>query len=188
MARKTVNKNNKKNEKKDYGFKNKETKRQKNDEVTKLVEMILVVLVIFAGFYIITSFITKKQSNTNSTENVSEDDKIIQYDEILIGNLFNQPNNEYYVLLTNDDSYYKDSLNYYSQSYNQKEDTIRLYTVDTNDLLNKSYIAEQSNINVENIKDFKVSTTTLILIKDKKIQKAIEGDIEVTKELIEISK
>lgn len=188
MAKKTVNKNNKKNEKKEYGFKNKETKKQKNDEVTKLVEMILVVLVIFAGFYIITSFITKKQSNTSNTENVSEDDKIIQYDEILIGNIFNQPNSEYYVLITNDDSNYKDSLDYYSQTYKQKENAIKFYTADTNELLNKSFISENSNLNVENIKDFKVSKTTLILIKDKKIQKSIEGDVEVIKELIEISK
>ena len=87
----------------------KKTKKNKktNDEVTKLVEMIFIVLVVFAAFYVITIFVTKNQKTTSNEQIDETENTIIQYDQILLGNIFNQSPSEYYVVITDDDSNYK---------------------------------------------------------------------------------
>lgn len=162
--------------------------KKANDEVTKLVEMIFIVLVVFAAFYIITIFVTKNQKSTNSDQVNESEDTIIQYDEILLGNIFDQNPNEYYVVVTDDESNYKESIEFYIQTYNQKDEHIRVYTSSINEKLNANYVSENSKLDTDNINEFKVKTITLIKIKDKKIEYRVEGELEVTKKLAEISK
>lgn len=162
--------------------------KKTNDEVTKLVEMIFIVLVVFAAFYVITIFVTKNQNSTSNEQTNESENTIIQYDKILLGNIFEQNPSEYYVVITDEDSNYKESIDYYLQMYNQKEEHNRVYTASINEKLNANYISENSKLDTDNINEFKVKTTTLIKIKDKKIEYSVEGELEVTKKLAEMSK
>ena len=51
---------------------------------------------------------------------------------------------------------------------------------------NKSYIGEESHLSGGNIKDIKVTGTTLIRIKDKEISSSYENSEDITKKLKEL--
>ena len=142
-------------------------------------------LVIFAAFYIITYWVKKSQSKTNINQEETEK-AIIQYDEILLGRLFMQNNNEYYVLIIEE----KDENNYqtYLTSYKEKENALRFYTAKLANAFNKSYKADTSVLNTDNIKEVKVKDTTLVKIKERKIIETFEGKTKVLEKLGELIK
>lgn len=161
------------------------TKKMPADEATKLVEVILILLVIFAAFYIITYWV-KKSGNKKTLEQETQENAVIQYDEILIGRLFMQKNNEYYVLIVDKE----DTNNYqsYLTSYKEKENALRFYTADLGDAMNQKYKAEASNLATDDITNLKVKDTTLVKIKDQKIEETLEGKTEVITKLGELIK
>lgn len=163
-----------------------DVKKQTTDEVTKFVEVILVLLVIFTTFYLITYWVNKNKKETNLNSTV--EDTIIQYDEILLGRLFLQNTNEYYVLILEDKNSYKNIYQPYINSYMEKENALRLYRAYLDNAFNRTYKAEDSNMEVESIESLKVKTTSLLKIKEHKIIETIEGKDEVLKKLTEISK
>lgn len=161
----------------------------KSDEITKLVEVILIILVVFAAFYLITSWVTKsKTAPSNENKPNKAEEKIIQYDEILLGNLLREPNDEYYVLAIKEDdssaSYYKSQI----ATYDEKEGHLRVYTSQLANSFNKKYLSEESNLLVENSKDLKVKDTTLFRIKNGKVEEAIEGTESIVQKFAELVK
>lgn len=158
----------------------KQTKIEKNatDEVTKLVEVILILLVIFAAFYIITYWIKKAETKKDILQEETES-AMIQYDEILMGRLFEQKNDEYYVLIIDKE----DETNYqtYLSSYKEKENALRFYTIKLGSAFNEKYKAETSKLDTQNIKEIKVKGSTLIHIKDKRIEQYWEADSMLSK-------
>lgn len=160
-------------------------KHNATDEVTKLVEVILIVLVIFAAFYIITYWIKKSETKKDILPQESEN-VMIQYDEILMGRLLEQKNSEYYVLIIDEE----DKTNYqaYLSSYNEKENALRFYTAKLDSAFNRKYKAESSKLDTQNIKEIKVKETTLVYIKDKKIENHWEGVTSILGKLGELIK
>lgn len=158
-----------------------------DNEMSKLIVLILVVALIFALFYVITLFVTKKDSNTsNSDENV---EATIQYQKILAGNILSQKNSEYYVLVYfKDDNFidlYKSYLTYYSTSV---ENAVPYYFVDMDDVFNISFVSEESKLSVTSSKDFKFSQTALLRIKDGKVISTYEGNEQITGKLGRMTK
>lgn len=161
-----------------------------DNEMSKLIILILVVALVFALFYVITLFVTKKDSGSNSTNEGEKNTEIsIQYEKILASNIFSQKSDEYYVLAYfSDDKYldlYKNYLSYYKTSV---DGAVPYYLVDMNDVFNKSFIAEKSNLSVSNIKDIKFSQTALLRIRDNKIISAYEGNEQITGKLGRMTK
>lgn len=165
--------------------KNTQIIKSSTDEITKLVEVIIILLVIFAAFYIITYWV-KKSKTENNIKNTETTNAIIQYDEILMGRLFAQNNTEYYVLIIDE----KDENNYqtYLTSYKEKENALRMYTSKLENAFNKKYKAKDSKLDTENIKELKVKDTTLIRIKEKRIEETFEGKTSVLKKLGDLIK
>lgn len=144
--------------------------------VKKLILYILIIIVILILFYALTIFLTnrlKKQDN----QNIENKDVVIDYEKILVQNMFSKSENTYYVLAIFEDdenvSNYTNSL----ESYSEKENSLKVYTIDMNTAFNKKYISEESNFDLE-YPIFK--ETTLLKIEDKKIVEVYEGkdDIE----------
>jgi len=150
-----------------------------NSEVKNLLIIILVVTAIFLIFYGITTLVTKNKSNTNNKTN---EEVAIQYDEILLGTLFEQTNTEYYVLISKEDDTYLSTYSNLISIYQTSEDSIRVYFANLDNGFNKNYKAEKSNIS-NNLKELKLSGTTLLKIKDKNIISSYEDNTVITAHL-----
>ena len=152
-------------------------------EVSKLVKLVIIVTVIFVIFYGITVLVNKKEENSsnNNSQTVS-----VQYDEILISNILIQPNDEYYVMIYDADDYDVVVYNSYLQLYQQKEDALRYYTAELDNVFNNIFKAEESNLNVSNIQQLKIKSSTLLRIRNGRIAAHYEGD-EIIEHLKEIT-
>lgn len=137
-----------------------------SDEVGRLIKMVVIVTVIFLVFYVITLIVTKEKEVEKEKTPAT-----IQYEEILLGNILNQSSDNYYVLVFDEDDEY--TIYYETKLSSQKT---KHYTVNIDNPLNKKFIDEKSNLNVSNIKDLKVSQSTLFEIKNKKIVNTYEGN------------
>ncbi len=156
------------------------------NEMAKLILLIIIVAVAFGLFYAITLLVVKKEK-TNKTEPTTE--ATIQYKKILVSNILNQKDEEYYVLAyKNKDQYveaYQNYLKYYELS---KEDAYPYYYVELDNSLNKNYTSENSNLNTEKTEELKFSQTTLLRIKSGKIISIYEGKDRIKGKLERMTK
>lgn len=158
-------------------------KKEKNNEMVKLVKIVLLITAIFLIFYGITILVTD-----NRKEEQTPTDVTIQYDEILLSSLLEQPNSEYYVLVTKEDDDYAGVYSVYTSKYQSKENKLRLYTANLSNGFNSSYEAEESNTNTTKIEELKLKDSTLLKISNKKIVAAYEGSTKIIEHLKSISK
>ena len=68
-------------------------------EIGNLFKIILIILVVFGIFYIFTYYLQKNRKSEMLKNNITNKITTIQYDEILLGDLLNQNDTEYYVLI-----------------------------------------------------------------------------------------
>lgn len=137
--------------------------------VKKLVINLVAVLLVILIFFFITTLVTKKIDHLN----IIDPGKIpaqIQYKEILAGETFNMSDEEYFVL-------FYDFNGPYALYYDQisSSETLKIYTVDLGKIVNKKYISDTTNSNVQNIDDLKVKDATLIKISSKQNIMYTEG-------------
>lgn len=151
-------------------------------EISKLIKLIIVVSLIVLIFYGLTVLVNQEKEVENPDTPAS-----IQYDEILIGNVLKQPNEEYYVMIYDDEDYDTSLYSTYLDLYKQKDEAIRIYTSQLNNPLNQNFKAEKSNLDISDISDLKVQSSTLLKINDGKIEEFYEGE-KLVEHLKEISK
>lgn len=146
------------------------------DEIRKLLIIIGAVCAIMLVFYFITEGVVKHKNDKPKEE--TPEIKIepdIQYDHILMGSLLNQKEDSYYVLAyTEDDEFYQ-IYEAYLENYNKLDNHLKVYKVNLSDGFNKSYIAETSYLEGNNINSIKVAGTTLIRIEEGEIYLSFEG-------------
>ena len=151
-------------------------------EISKLIKLIIVVSLIVLIFYGLTVLVNQEKEVENPDTPAS-----IQYDEILIGNVLKQPNEEYYVMIYDDEDYDTSLYSTYLNLYKQKDEAIRIYTSQLNNPLNQNFKAEESNLDISDISDLKIQSSTLLKINDGKIEEFYEGE-KLVEHLKEISK
>jgi len=150
-----------------------------SDEYKKLIILIVIIGVVFLIFYLATTFFTKDnhddifKNDLNSTK--------IQYDEIIVGNMFDK-SGEYYVLLLEKDDPYNDVFNSFVTTIKANQ---KIYTVDLSSAFNKTYIGEEYSYNKDS---FKTKGTLLVKIKDSEIKEHYETKENILKKLEELSK
>lgn len=180
MAKKKVNK--KEVKKINRGYINEE-----NDaSISNLIKIIVIIAIAFCLFYAITYVVTK-HNKTYSWENNSVS-SVIQYDKIMLGTLLTQSTDEYYVLALEYSNNDKDIFDTYISMYKETEGSLNFYTVDLDSDFNKKYIAENSNFNINSIKDLEIKDTTLFKIKNSKIVEHIEGNEQIIKKFANLVK
>lgn len=163
------------NESGDYMKKN----NVKEFETGNLFKIMLVICIVFAIFYVLTYYISKKTDNKETNTN-TDTVTVIQYDEILIGSILNQPDDSYYVLITSEYDYtnrYKEYISKYSNGN-------KIYYSFKDNQMNNKYISENENLIVENISDFKVKDNTLLKIVSGKIVDAYSGNQNIMNEIV----
>ncbi len=131
------------------------------NEVKNFIRIIAVVTVIFLIFYMITIFTTgrKKGEYTKNPTTPS----VIQYDEILFGELYHQKETDYYVLVEEKDDPYITLFENLLNQHSKKENGIPYYKVDLSSAFNQKWIGETANFTPENLK---VTGTTLFKIQN----------------------
>ena len=153
-------------------------KSSDEQEISSFIKILVGVLIIIAGIALFTKFVINKDENIYTPK-----DGEVDFNLIMAGSIFNRPESEYYVLAyktkNNDASTYAS----YVSAYQGKEKSIRIYYVDLDSKLNESYYNEKSNVDATSLDDLKMSSPTLIKIKDKKIVKYVEGSNNIKSEL-----
>ena len=149
----------------------KKAKYNNEDEFAKLIKLVIVVTMIFLIFYGITFLVNRKTDEEEKNSTVE-----IQYDNILIGNILIQPNDEYYVMIYDKDDNYLSAYQTFINMYSSKEDAIRVYTADLKNPLNSNFMSDSENFDIDEIGELKIKTTTLIKVKNGKIEKYYVGD------------
>ena len=139
-------------------------------DLGSLIEILAVIVVIILAFLLITNII----KNNGTNQQTSNKDVQIQYEEIFMSNIFNQKENDYYVLMYDSEDTYASAVESYKKAYTAKEDAISFHTVLLNSAFNKKFVTKESNV-VNNIKEFKVSGITLIRVEDKTVTEKYEG-------------
>lgn len=131
-----------------------------SNEVKNFIRIIVVVIVIFFAFYFITMVSTgrKKGDYTKKTTTPST----IQYDEILLGELYHQKETDYYVLVEEKEDPYITLFENLLYQASKKEKGLPYYKVDLSSAFNQKFIAETADF-TENLK---VTGTTLFRIQN----------------------
>lgn len=131
-----------------------------SNEVKNFIRIIAVVTVIFFVFYFITVVSTgrKKGDYTKATTTPS----VIQYDEILLGELYHQKETDYYVLVEEKDDPYISLFEDLLTQNSKKENGITYYRVDLSSAFNQKFVGETADF-TENLK---VTGTTLFRIQN----------------------
>ena len=159
-------------------------KREYNDEEEKsfvnrfimtigIVLLSLVVLYLFIGIFV-TKTITFGKDKEEEKEEVTIDNSTI-----LASQIFDQKEDEYYVLVYNPNDKVYD-IEQFISIYQTKENAITLYKVDSSKKFNSKYIVEKdSNNNPTNIDELRIISPTLIKISSKNVTEYHEGFEEV---------
>ncbi len=154
-----------------------------NDEVKKLIILVTVVTGVFLAFYGITIFM-----NFDKDEEIVETPATVQYKEILLGNILNQKEEEYYVVLSKNKEFNLLTYELWMSNYEEVEESLKTYIVNIDSPFNDKFISDETNLEVDDINDLKVNDDALLKIEDNEVVDVIEGRdeiIEYFKELIE---
>lgn len=161
--------------------KRKQEKKKKvemvEDEDLKLQDKIFVVFCIvmfFAAFYVLTLYITHKNSDTKTDDTVTE--STFSYSEIVFGRSLSMDEKEYLVIYyDSNDEEVASTCSELVANYRSNHST-SLYFVDMGIAFNTQYkTEEETNKNPETIKDLKINGPTVIKVSNKKVVEYIEG-------------
>ncbi len=156
------------------------------DEMKRLIQLVLILVIVFVVFYALTKFLIDRRNldDTVPAEKVVN----IQYNQILLSNLLTQKNEHYYVMASSDDDYASSLYSVYMTQYSEKEKALRFYTVDLKSHFNNPFLAETSHLEITNIKDLKVSGSTLFEIENGVIVHYYEGKETIVNQFKEMLK
>lgn len=138
-----------------------------NNEVKKLITIVVTLIIVCGLFYLIAVLVNNKDKKSEPTE--------IQYSKIIVGDLLNQNNEEYYVLAYDpEDTEYES----YKSTISGKTD-IKYYLLDLTSGFNSKYYTDEQNFDIDSITDISFSETTLLKISNEVISDYYTGN-EIT--------
>lgn len=158
----------------------KEKKNKKNseekDNYFKFITTLAILLLVFVLAYFLIGFFYTKEISFNKDEDDNTSEVSVDNSTIMLGQLFDQSEDEYYVLVydTTDKVL---SISSWMSIYSSKDDALKIYTVDSSKKFNANYIVEEgSNKDATNVSELKVISPTLIKVTNKTISEYIEGE------------
>ena len=157
----------------------KDTKaKEEKDVYFKFITTLAILLILFILAYFVMGYFYTKEINFDDKKEEKEEISI-DNKTIMLGQMFDQSDKEYYVLiydLEDEDSVIKSWVSTYESS----EDAIALYKVDSTKKFNSQYIVEKdSNKSATDLSNLKVISPTLIKVSDKKITQYVEGEDDI---------
>ena len=148
------------------------------DNYFKFITTLTILLILFILTYLLMGvFYTKEIDFNKKDENKSEVN--IDNKTIMLGQLFDQSEEEYYVLVY-DVSDKESLIKSWISIYESSEGALTVYKVDSSKKFNSNYITkENSNKDATGLDNLKVISPTLIKVKNKTIVGYIEGEDEI---------
>lgn len=152
-----------------------------NDEMVSFVKTLTVVACVFLVALALTLGFNSLGFFDKGYQPLPKQASKISYEEILIGNVFNRQDSEYYVYLGN----YTDRLeNFYIISKLEGyTGNIPLYKVDMTKGINKNFVSEYGNPSARSAEELKIKVPTLIKISNGNNILYLEGEENIVKEL-----
>lgn len=158
-------------------------------EMTQFIKILVVLVILVLGVYFFTRiFVTKDLFGKDDSSSVTTKGEY-NYNATLIGNMFNRPEKDYYVMIYDTENinavYYSGLISNYSNGTN-KDKALPIYFADLNNGLNKKYVTEDKNlvnVNTTDFDKFKVGELALIKVSNGKIAKSLTNEDEIAKEL-----
>lgn len=168
--------------KKKENIKNKEPELIKytnddTDQVKKFILILVGVAIVAVALYFLSSKVLIKDGVDKEVKDVAE---TIEYTKVDVGNIFNRPYEEYYVLAYDPNSL---SASIYSSligTFN-KEDS-KIYFLDLSTEVNKAYVGD-GNKDATKASEISLKEPTLIKITNGKITAYLEDLESIEKEL-----
>lgn len=153
-------------------------KVEEESEIRNLFKTIIIVLVSFAVCYLLFLLMGKAGMFEKGYEKPEGDPTDFTYNTALIGTVFNRPESEYYVAFDEEEGnkYFDSLLNLYNGS-------LHVYRVNMSLGINSKYKSESSNKKATKSSELKISTPTLIKIKNGSISKYLDSLDEIEVEL-----
>ena len=157
-------------------------KTEEQQEVLKFLILVTIIIVIVIGIYFLTRVFVTKDLKKDVTETAVTG--TINYDVTIVGTILNIPYDEYYVVVYDSTSPSAGKYSGIVSAYVGKEDSIKVYTVDLSNDLNKDYYdKENSNPEAKTVSELKFGDITLIKVKKGEIKKYIEDYDAIKAEL-----
>ena len=152
------------------------------NEVKKFIRMIVIIVVVFIVFYLITILATRhhKKGYTPSSTTPA----VIQYDEIILSQLYNQKENEYFVLIKGEEDPYLSLFESLLSQFETKENGFTYYTIDLSSAFNQRFVGEEASFDPNGLRFVE---TTLLKIQDHTLVEYYEtsdGILEYLKSII----
>ncbi len=150
------------------------TKSEK-DSYFKFVTTVSILLLIFILTYFLIGLFYTKEIKFNSKDDTKAEVNI-DNGTIMLGQLFDKADDEYYVLVYNP-SDKTSSIATWLNVYQSKESALPVYKVDSEKKFNSNYIVlDNSNPLATTLSNLRVKSPTLIKITNKNISGYIEGE------------
>ncbi len=156
-----------------------ETVEEESLKIQDKIFVVFCILMFFAAFYLLTIYITHKNSDTK--ENETTEESSFSYSEILFGRSLSMNKKEYMVIFY--DSKNEEIASTCSElvSNYRSNHTTSLYFVNMGISFNSQYTTEEeTNKNPESIQDLRINGPTVIKVVDKKVVEYVEGLDDVT--------
>lgn len=141
---------------------------------TGIVIMICILLLMGILYLVTTKILDKDTKHKTAIESY------IQYDKILAGESFEQPEEEYLVVYYDSSDKYS-SLSSLISSYQSAEKGTRLYSVDLADGMNKKYMSDVVNTNSPS--ELRVMYPTMLRFKNHSVIEVITSNTEISEYL-----
>jgi hypothetical protein len=151
--------------------KKKETvKEEETIDISQVVKILVGMITICVVIYFVTAIFITKEIKIGKEKEV-EHETTIQYEKILVGEVLNRNESEYYVILYDfeDDTRGIIGSSIYNFSMNNK-----IYTVDMSESLNSNFVGDP-NLMVTKISDLRVNDMTLLKVKYGQIVYTLTG-------------
>lgn len=159
-------------------------------EINKVIKIFVGVLLVLAITYFIAAILTG-DIKFGKDKKKEKEETVIQYEEILAGEIFNQDSSEYYVMFFDFTDNVASSYLTFKDTYSYKENSLDFYIVDLEKGFNQTFIKEENGEykqNPNSIEDVKVTNPSILKISDHKVVEQIEGRKEVLNYLTNITK
>jgi len=147
------------------------------------VFIVLGILCFLCAFYLLTIYITNKNStDTTSNDKKEAEETVISYDEIMVGRSLDMSDGDYFVLYYDmSDENISGTYSSLVSGYKSKEDHLNIYVVDMSSSFNKPYATDkESNKNPSKASEILVNGPTLIKVSNKQVSDYVEGEESIT--------
>lgn len=149
-----------------------------DSDIKSKIITVVIVLVVLGLFYLLTLYITNKNSDDNQEVDTASEETVVSYEDIVVGRSFSMSDDEYLVIYY--DKSDEDKSSVYSSlvsSYKSKEEALPIYVVDLSSAFNKPFTTTgEANHHPTNASEIAVKGATVIRFLNHEVADYLEGE------------